>query len=153
VSEPLPVLCPISYSELALRQVILRLSTTTHLFSFRESSSFLILSSKPLTITSFFLSSSSCFIFKALLSNKLYKNELKIKILKLIRRYQWYLQKGIYFEVRIKQAAYDVLTSVVADVLFELRESNTLRQCAYNFSTGTVADASHNLFIDPTKEH
>jgi hypothetical protein len=46
-----------------------------------------------------------------------------------------------------------MLASVAADVFFKLRESNTLRQGAYNFSTGAVADASHNFFIDPAEEH
>jgi hypothetical protein len=62
-------------------------------------------------------------------------------------------KKNSYFEVRMKQATYDVLTPITANVLFDLLESNTLRQGAYNFSTGMIADASHGLFVDPAKEH
>ena len=62
-------------------------------------------------------------------------------------------KKGSYFEVRVEQAAYDVLPSIAADVFLKLRKTNTLRQGAYNFSTGVVADASHNFFIDPAEEH
>jgi hypothetical protein len=46
-----------------------------------------------------------------------------------------------------------MLTPIAADVLLELRESNTLRQGTYNFSTSTTADASHDFFVDPAKEH
>jgi hypothetical protein len=46
-----------------------------------------------------------------------------------------------------------MLTPIAANVLFEIRESNTLRQGTYDFSTGTIADASHNFFVYPTKEH
>jgi hypothetical protein len=46
-----------------------------------------------------------------------------------------------------------MLTPITADVHFELRESNTLRLGTYNFSTSTVADSSHNFFVDPAKEH
>jgi hypothetical protein len=46
-----------------------------------------------------------------------------------------------------------MLTPVAADVLFELQESNTLRQGTYKFSASTVADASHDFFVDPAKEH
>jgi hypothetical protein len=44
-------------------------------------------------------------------------------------------------------------TPIVVDVLFKLQESDTLRQGAYNFSTGTVEDASHDFLVDPAKEH
>jgi hypothetical protein len=46
-----------------------------------------------------------------------------------------------------------VLASVATDVFFKLQETNTFGRGAYNFSTGAVADASHNFFIDPAEEH
>jgi hypothetical protein len=79
-----------------------------------------------LIMFSFFLSSSSCCIFKALLSSKLCKSRSKLRIFKLMQTHKDKLKESIYFNVGINQAAYDVLSSVAADIPFKLRESDTL---------------------------
>jgi hypothetical protein len=37
------------------------------------------------------------------------------------------LKESIYFKIGTKQAAYDVLPSIAADIPFKLRESDTFR--------------------------
>jgi hypothetical protein len=46
-----------------------------------------------------------------------------------------------------------MLAHVAAYILLKLRESDTLRQGAYNVCTSTIVDASQDFFVNPAKEY
>jgi hypothetical protein len=62
-----------------------------------------------------------------LLNCKLYKSRSKLRIFKLMQAHRDDLKESIYFKIGTKQAAYDVLPSIAADIPFKLRESDTFR--------------------------
>jgi hypothetical protein len=97
-------------------------------FFSREASYSLILFSKPSIIISFFLSSMSCCICSALLSSKLCINKPSLaNLLRHKNKKIFASSQEFYLKVGIKQTTDDMLSSVAANIGFELQKTDTLR--------------------------
>jgi hypothetical protein len=97
-------------------------------FFSREASYSLILFSKPSIIISFFLSSRSCCICSALLSSILCINKPSLaNLLCHKNKKNFASSQEFYLKVGIKQTTDDMLSSVAANIGFELRKTDTLR--------------------------